>query len=86
MILIKKEKYINIYKIFDFIVRQELSEFTLVESKVTKMMKQEATKSLASQRFTIVHPKYNYCPNCGRKLVKIKKKGKKENGINEREN
>lgn len=34
----------------------------------------------------IVHPKYNYCPNCGRKLVKIKKKGKKENGIDEREN
>ena len=48
MILIKKEKYINIYKIFDFIVRQELSEFTLVESKVTRALKQEATKSLAS--------------------------------------
>ena len=31
MILIKKEKYINIYKIFDFIVRQELSEFMLAE-------------------------------------------------------
>ena len=44
MILIKKEKYINIYKIFDFIVRQELSEFTLVKSKVTRTLKQEATK------------------------------------------
>lgn len=49
MILIKKEKYINIYKIFDFIVRQELSEFMLVESKVTRTLKQEAQRDLAGR-------------------------------------
>ena len=55
MILIKKEKYINIYKIFDFIVRQELSEFTLVELVGYEDVEARSHEVLAS---LVVHELY----------------------------